>query len=311
MKKVWITIGIVLLLLAGGLVFAGNYFYNYAFVPSEKDFLADDNEAQAAADNKPTDRALTWFKGNTRKNWYITSEDGLKLRGIYLPASKKSDKTAIIAHGYMGDAESMYQFADMYHRLGYNVLVPDARGHGKSQGDYIGFGWPERKDYVKWIHEVLSQNGSKENIILHGVSMGAATVMMTSGEKLPTNVKAIIEDCGYSSIQAELIYQYHQLFDLPTFPIIPVTNLVTRLRAGFFFTDGDVTKQLAKNKTPMLFIHGSADKFVPFTMLDKVYNATNVPKEKWVVDGAAHAQSFNKDPKRYEEKVKSFLSRYE
>src|SRR5699024_6839140 len=112
---------------------------------------------------------------------------------------------AIIAHGYMGDAESMYQFADMYHRLGYNVLVPDARGHGKSQGDYIGFGWPERKDYVKWIHEVLSQNGSKENIILHGVSMGAATVMMTSGEKLPTNVKAIIEDCGYSSIQAELI----------------------------------------------------------------------------------------------------------
>lgn len=311
MKKVWITIGIVLIVITGGLTFAGNYFYNYAFVPSEKDFLANDNEAEAAADKKPTDAALTWFNGSTRKNWYITSAEGLKLRGIYLPADRDNNKTAIIAHGYMGDAESMYQFADMYHRLGYNVLVPDARGHGKSQGDYIGFGWPERKDYLKWINTVLTKFGSKETIILHGVSMGAATVMMTSGEKLPSNVKAIIEDCGYSSIQDELIYQYHQLFDLPTFPIIPVTNLVTRLRAGFFFTEGDVTKQLAKNETPMLFIHGSADNFVPFNMLDKVYNATNGPKEKWVVEGAAHAQSFNKDSKRYQEKIKSFLSQYE
>ncbi|BCA85847.1 alpha/beta hydrolase [Enterococcus saigonensis] len=311
MKKVWITIGIVLIVITGGLTFAGNYFYNYAFVPSEKDFLANDNEAEAAADKKPTDAALTWFNGSTRKNWYITSAEGLKLRGIYLPADRDNNKTAIIAHGYMGDAESMYQFADMYHRLGYNVLVPDARGHGKSQGDYIGFGWPERKDYLKWINTVLTKSSSKETIILHGVSMGAATVMMTSGEKLPSNVKAIIEDCGYSSIQDELIYQYHQLFDLPTFPIIPVTNLVTRLRAGFFFTEGDVTKQLAKNETPMLFIHGSADNFVPFNMLDKVYNATNGPKEKWVVEGAAHAQSFNKDSKRYQEKIKSFLSQYE
>ncbi|PAB02090.1 alpha/beta hydrolase [Enterococcus canintestini] len=310
MKKVWISIGIIFVLLLGGLAFAGNYFYDYAFVPAEKDFLAND-EAQASVDNKPTDKALTWFKGSTRTNWYLTSQDGLKLRGIYLPAENESHKTAIIAHGYMGDAESMYQFAGMYHELGYNVLVPDARGHGESQGDYIGFGWPERKDYVQWIDRVLTQNGEDETIVLHGVSMGAATVMMTSGEKLPANVKAIVEDCGYSSIKAELVYQYQQMFNLPTFPIIQVTNLVTRLRAGFFFTEGDVTKQLEKNKTPMLFIHGSDDTFVPFSMLDEVYAATSAPKEKWVVDGAEHAESYSKNPERYKEKVKSFLSLYE
>ncbi|BDP53469.1 hypothetical protein EfmJHP35_13930 [Enterococcus faecium] len=76
----------------------------------------------------------------------------------------------------------------MFHDMGYNVLVPDARGHGKSEGDYIGFGWPERKDYVQWINKVLENNGKSQEIVLYGVSMGAATVMMTSGEKLPDNV---------------------------------------------------------------------------------------------------------------------------
>lgn len=85
----------------------------------------------------------------------------------------------------MGNAETMADYAKMYHDLGYNVLVPDARGHGQSEGDYIGFGWHERKDYVQWIDEILAKNGSEETITLYGISMGAATVMMTSGEDLP------------------------------------------------------------------------------------------------------------------------------
>ena len=77
-----------------------------------------------------------------------------------------------MAHGYMGSAETMSVFAKMYHDWGYNVLAPDARGHGKSQGDYIGFGWPDRKDYVQWIEKVLTENGQQEQITLYGVSMG-------------------------------------------------------------------------------------------------------------------------------------------
>ena len=87
----------------------------------------------------------------------------------------------------------------------------------KSQGDYIGFGWPDRKDYVQWIEKVLTENGQQEQITLYGVSMGAATVMMTSGEKLPDNVKAIVEDCGYSTVNQELQYQLKELFNLPSF----------------------------------------------------------------------------------------------
>ena len=112
-------------------------------------------------------RILTIVKSGNR---HLRME--LKLSAIYLPRTD-SHKTAIVAHGYMGNAETMANYAKMFHDLGYNVLVPDARGHGKSEGDYIGFGWHERKDYVKWIDQVLETNGQSEEIVLYGISMGA------------------------------------------------------------------------------------------------------------------------------------------
>ncbi|MGM0274990.1 alpha/beta hydrolase [Enterococcus sp. AZ080] len=307
--KLWIKILIgVTLLVTVVLVFAGNYFYNYAVVPSEKDFLEGDTPGTTKTNEESS--AQSWFANpDNRKEWQQISTDGLKLSAIYLPATD-SHKTAIVAHGYMGNAETMANYAKMFHDLGYNVLVPDARGHGKSEGDYIGFGWHERKDYVKWIDQVLETNGQSEEIVLYGISMGAATVMMTSGESLPTNVKAIIEDCGYSSVNEELAYQLNELFSLPPFPLIQVTSLMTKIRAGYFFGEANVIKQLEKNQLPMLFIHGDADTFVPYEMLDKVYQATNGPKEKYIVPGAEHAKAYSIDPENYQKTVSSFLEKY-
>lgn len=307
--KLWIKILIgVTLLVTVVLVFAGNYFYNYAVVPSEKDFLEGDTPGTTKTNEESS--AQSWFANpENRKEWQQTSADGLKLSAIYLPATD-SHKTAIVAHGYMGNAETMANYAKMFHDLGYNVLVPDARGHGKSEGDYIGFGWHERKDYVKWIDQVLETNGQSEEIVLYGISMGAATVMMTSGEPLPTNVKAIIEDCGYSSVNEELAYQLNELFSLPPFPLIQVTSLMTKIRAGYFFGEADAIKQLEKNQLPMLFIHGDADTFVPYEMLDKVYQATTGPKEKYIVPGAEHAKAYSIDPENYQKTVSSFLEKY-
>lgn len=307
MKRViQILIGILILLIII-LIGAGMYFYNYAVVPSEKDFLDDDTpgtKVEATPEEK-------WFKADeNRSYWEINSNDNLKLQAIYLPASIKTEKTAILAHGYMGNAETMSSFAKMYHDWGYNVLVPDARGHGKSEGKYIGFGWPERKDYLQWIDKVIEVNGKGAPITLYGLSMGAATVMMTSGEKLPKNVKAIVEDCGYSSADAELAYQLKDMFGLPKFPLVQVTSLITKIRAGYFFGEANAVAQLEKNKTPMLFIHGDADKFVPFSMLATVYEATDAPKEKYIVPGAGHAKAYSTDKEKYKEKVSSFLEKY-
>lgn len=306
-RLVKILIALVLLIVVI-LIGAGMYFYNYAVVPSEKDFLAGDTPGTDVESKKPEEK---WFKDESnREYWDLTSEDGLKLKAIYLPAEEKTDKNVIMAHGYMGTAETMASFAKMYHDWGYNVLVPDARGHGESEGDYIGFGWPERKDYVKWIDKLINENGKNAQITLYGISMGGATVMMTSGEQLPENVKAIVEDCGYSTVNGELSYQLKDMFNLPSFPLIPVTSVITKIRAGYFFGEASSVAQLKKNKTPILFIHGDADKFVPFEMLAEVYDATDAPKEKFVVKGAEHAQAYNVDPEAYKDKVNSFLTKY-
>lgn len=157
---------------------------------------------------------------------------------------------------------------------------------------------------------MLENNGKSQEIVLYGVSMGAATVMMTSGEKLPDNVKAIIEDCGYSSVHDELAYQLDDMFSLPAFPLMQVTSLVTKVRAGYFFGEANAVEQLKKNQRPMLFIHGDEDTFVPFEMLDKVYRATKGPKEKYVVKGAEHAEAYKTDPEKYQQVVQQFLSQY-
>ena len=300
-----IILGIILVLVIV-LIAAGNYFYSYAVVPAKKDFLADGSK------KKSTEliSAENWFNDkNNRSDWQLTSTDGLKLSAYYLPAEKDQHKTAIIAHGYMGQASDMPQYAKIYHDLGYNVLMPDARGHGKSEGDYIGFGWHERKDYLQWIDRVIKKDPQSE-IVLHGVSMGGSTVMMTSGEKLTDNVKAFVEDCGYSSVKGELNYQLKQMFNLPSFPLIPVTSLVTKIRAGYFFGEADAIKQLNKNKRPMLFIHGDQDDFVPYSMLAEVYAATKGPKEQYVVHGAKHAEALSSDPSMYQKKVTEFIQKY-
>ncbi|WP_430608033.1 cell surface hydrolase [Enterococcus sp. AZ170] len=306
-RVVKILIALVVLIVIV-LLGAGMYFYNYAVVPSQKDFLAGDTPGTDVETKKPEEK---WFQNeHNRSYWDLTSKDGLKLKAIYLPAEAKTDKNVIMAHGYMGSAETMASFAKMYHDWGYNVLVPDARGHGESEGDYIGFGWPERKDYLQWIDKVITENGKEAQITLYGISMGGATVMMTSGETLPNNVKAIVEDCGYSTVNSELAYQLKDMFNLPSFPLVPVTSMITKIRAGYFFGEASSVAQLKKNTLPILFIHGDADKFVPFEMLDDVYNATNGPKEKYVVSGAAHAKAFTVDPKTYQETVAAFLKKY-
>lgn len=300
-------LGLVLVLLVV-LTAAGLYFYNYAVVPSEKDFLGG---GTPGTNDTAKSSEETWFKEDkNRSEWTITSEDGLKLHAIYLPASEPTTKNVIMAHGYMGNAETMANYAKMYHDWGYNVLVPDARGHGESEGDYIGFGWPERKDYVQWIDKVIAKNGTDAQITLFGISMGGATVMMTSGESLPANVKAIVEDCGYSTVDEELSYQLNELFHLPAFPLVPVTSLITKIRAGYFFGEASSVAQLAKNKVPILFIHGEEDTFVPYRMLDEVYQATTAPKEKYVVKGAEHAEAYNEDPEAYRQTVHQFLEKY-
>lgn len=313
MKKRVIKIIIILIIVITIALTGGSfYFYNVAIARTSKDFLNTTGESKTSqaviAENQSK---YAWFDAQTVKNVSIKSDDGLKLHAYFIAASNPTKKTVIIAHGYGSRAKEMANYAEFYHDvLGFNVLMPDARGHGESEGNYIGFGWPERRDYVEWINYVLNTQGKDSEITLHGVSMGGATVLMTSGEDLPSNVKAIVADCAYTSAEDELKFQLNQMYHLPAFPIINCTSLLTKIRAGYFFGDASAIKQVAKTNIPILFIHGDADTFVPFEMVNKLYAACHSEKELYLVHGAKHAKAYSVDKNGYEKKVSEFLSKY-
>lgn len=143
--------------------------------------------------------------------------------------------------------------------------------------------------------------------------MGGATTMMTSGVKLPPQVKAFVEDCGYTSLSDELNYEAGNLYGIPKFlrvPLISTMSLINRVQNGFFIRDASSLAMLHHNRRPMLFIHGAQDDFVPTEMVYRNYQATKGQKELWVVKGAAHAKSYATHPVQYQQHVEHFLNRY-
>src|SRR5699024_4928383 len=147
-------------------------------------------------------------------------------------------------------------------------------------------------------------------IVLFGLSMGAATVMMLSGENLPDNVKVIVEDCGFTSARSVLSYQLKERFKLPAFPALQAANTVAKLRAGYRIFDASAVNQLAKATVPILFIHGEADSFVPYRMMEELYAAANTEKEKLTIPGAGHIQAVDVDPELYWQTIWNFTGRF-
>lgn len=308
-KKIILTISILLLVVilgVGGLV--GNYFYNLALNPfTSKDMIFGDDDDDTSLE---VEADVNWLiKDSNYINTYITSSDNLKLHAYEVKNENKTDKWAIVVHGYTSEGKLLSSKAKHLYNMGYNVLVPDLRSHGTSEGNYIGMGWDDRLDIIDWINYIV-KNNPKSEIALHGTSMGSATVLMVSGEKLPSNVKAMVADCGYTSVYDEFSYQLKQLFNLPAFPIMNFSDVVTHIRAGYCLNDASAINQVKKSTTPILYIHGDKDGFVPYYMMDELYNATNSEKEKLTIEGGEHANSDLVNPKLYWSTVNSFLEKY-
>ena len=238
----------------------------------------------------------------------IISKDGLKLKGYQIKTSSDNKKWVIIVHGYLGSSSEMGRYAKKFMEYGYNVLLVDLRAHGKSEGKYIGMGWLDHFDLELWIQKVLEQD-RQAKIILFGVSMGAATVMMTTGEKLPENVKVTIADCGYSSVWDEFKIHLWKIFYLPAFPLLYISSIMSKIYAGYSFKEASSIKQVKKSKIPTLFIHGTKDKFVPYEMLNKIYNNAACEKQKLEIEGAAHAESEIINPTQYWSTIQSFINK--
>jgi uncharacterized protein len=291
------------------------FFYELAVKRGPKEFL------QKNADLEVSNKAMELFLNGDWIEWVaaqkferltLTSRDGLKLSGYYLPASKPTDKLIILTHGYLGNAKQMGLFGQYYHKdLGYNIFMPDARGHGKSEGKYYGFGWPDRLDLIDWTSLLVERLGPDTEVAYHGLSMGAATVLMASGEEeLPRQVKAIIADSPYESVYQLFKYQMNRMFHLPAFPLLDSTSALTKVRAGYSFREASALKEVEKTNVPILYIHGESDTFVPTEMAKDLYQHTSSDAELILVPKANHGESIALDEDKYKMETYRFLKRY-
>ncbi|SDJ80795.1 alpha/beta hydrolase [Sediminibacillus albus] len=309
-KRFFWLFGTVVILVLIVLLAAGNYFYNESVKRGESVELYNGDEPKelpaSEEDKKLLVEAQEWFTRQQLNVIEYTAYDGLILRAHYLKNEQPTGKAVILAHGYRGVGEQMGDLAKFYYDQGFDILMPDARGHGESEGDYIGYGWHDRKDYLGWIEELISGYGA-DRILLHGNSMGAALVLMTSGETLPVQVKGIIADSGYTSVDKELAHQLKHLYQIPSFPMIPITSTITRLRAGYSFGEASALEQVKENSRPLFIIHGAEDELVPTEMAQQLYKAAAGEKELWIVPGAGHTDAYAAATVEFQKRIQSFI----
>ncbi|MBD5133867.1 MAG: alpha/beta hydrolase [Clostridiales bacterium] len=291
---------------AGGWAALGNYLYNQLMLPRRQD-------PEEWDDGLVPDGGRLWAREREGfREATIQAVDGLILWAALAPGRPDCHRWAVCVHGYHDTYESIGAIAKHYHELGWHVLMPDQRGHGRSEGDYVGWGYDERLDLVGWCNYIARKDPGAE-IVLHGVSMGAAAVLMATGGVLPRQVKAAVSDCAYTSIEAELRHQLGRgggpsvRVPVPAGVLFSALRKTALRRAGFDLRDAAPIQAVAQSATPTLFIHGVEDDFVPAAMMGKLHQAARCPKSFLWVPGAGHAEAVGTDEGLYWTAVSTFL----
>lgn len=259
----------------------------------------------------PKDERVEWFRANPREEFTRVNDRGQTLHAFYMPTDEPSDKYIICAHGYRSCGQGEFRFIGKFlHDLGYNIIFVDHQAAGKSDGKYISFGKYESKDFLDWVNFAVEKFGSDIQIALYGISMGSATVMMCSNnENLPENVKFIMADCGFTSVNELFSFILKGIY-VPDRPVLLAANVFSKALGKWNFNDVNPIDCVKEAKVPMLFIHGENDDFVPTFMAGKLYHACPTEKDYLIVPGAGHAESYQKGSELYEEKFKEFSAKY-
>ncbi len=252
--------------------------------------------------------AKRWFKEAAAPA--VTLDENNEEYYSYIARQKTATHNwAVCVHGYSAGPEAVSNFGKHYYDQGFNILFPCMRAHSLDKHQYCSMGYYDRYIVCEWIKKIVAEDKDAK-ILVHGVSMGGATTMLVTGENIPDNVICAVADCGYTNCWDEYHAQIGELLHLPPFPFLPILNKISVLRGNFDFKKCSPIDAVSVSKTPTLFIHGKEDTFVPYSMMDEVYNACKAEKDKLTVPDAVHAVSSLVHPDIYWAKVDEFKAKY-
>ncbi len=304
-----ILCGVCLFLLLSCMA-VGAYCFFTACSRQELD-LEDDDAVKAGPYGKYAEdiiAARCWIQAHPHEQWTVESGDGLILRSVFVPA-ENARGTVLLAHGY--HSNFLVDFGpvlEFYHSRVFHLLLPHQRSHGASDGKYITYGVKESEDMLSWI-ELHNEKMGQMPILCSGLSMGASTMMYLAGMPLPDNVKAFVVDCGFTSPKEIISYVFHRRTHLPTWPFLWATNLCAVFFAKFRLNQCHSMNTLAKNKRPILMVHGLADTFVPPEMTRRGFSSCGGDKRLLLVENAGHGLSFWVERERYLEELDKMIEK--
>lgn len=313
-NKKMVPLGTGMVLGAGAAVFgACRWLFNYAIERKQWNlhgvmYRLLEGNGEPDPYYQEVDRAEEELKKLPYESVSLISMDGKKLKGRFYPGQEGVQDVFLAVHGCRNHGTREYSFLSSYYRkAGVPFLLIDLRACGDSEGDYMTYGWKESDDLLLWISWLIGKCGESCRIFLHGISMGAGTVLMTGDKELPEQVAGVVADCGYTSACDEFAYQMKKCFHMPVAaPILFLTNLISKKKAGFDIRKAAPIEAVKTCKVPHLFIHGAKDDYVPYYMMDQLYEACNARKWKVTVPGAVHARSYYVNPELYEESLEKF-----
>jgi len=268
---------------------------------------ASDPKSEASRIRHEASERLAAQKGETVT---VTAFDGLRLVAHWFP-QENAQRIVIAVHGWRTSWHRDFgSVSDFLRQSGCSVLYIEQRGQGSSDGEEMSFGGAERFDcltWATWVHDNISDTLP---VYLYGISMGASSVMMASSLALPENVKGIIADCGFTSPDEIWEYVAKEKLHVLYRPRKVIARRMFESRNPANRYDASAEEALASSRVPVLFIHGTADRFVPVEMTYRNYLACAAPKRLLIVPGAAHAKSYITDPKSYEAALTSFWKEF-
>lgn len=247
-----------------------------------------------------------WFENVDKTKQWLLSEDDTLLHATAIKNENPTNRWVLCAHGYGVYGTQILDIAKSFYDQGYNCLIPDFSAHGESEGSYSTLGWKEKDEVSNWVQWIIKQNPNAE-IVLHGVSMGANAVLNAAGDTLPKNVKCVISDSAYSTLEGLLKYQISQYLKLPLNILIPGVKVFAKFKAKFTIENANTIEQVKKSTIPTLFIHGEEDSFVPYSMVFELFYDCTSEKDLITYAQSRHADSFLQQD--YFERIFEFIQR--